>query len=196
MESEPHLEHQQCAGQRIPRHLLARRAVDLPAPTEYGCGDELLQRLGSGFPLYSKHMFHWRSSDSSAINAIAPQPGLGGAGIYTGLPSDHTGLPFVDVSGGFNIGNGWEGELPQVENSFQFSDNLSWVKGNHTMKFGVDARRSRFDQTLYYNVSGNFTFDSSGYLSAVLVLPTTIQGISGGVGGCLFARISTTRGRA
>jgi hypothetical protein len=30
------------------------------------------------------------------------------------------------------------------------------------MKFGVDARRSRFDQTLYYNVSGNFTFDSSG----------------------------------
>ncbi len=102
------------------------------------------------------------TSDSSAINAIAPPPGLGGAGIYTGLPSDHTGLPFVDVSGGFNIGNGWEGELPQVGNSFQFSDNLSWVKGNHTMKFGVDARRSRFDQTLYYNVSGNFTFDSSG----------------------------------
>jgi len=101
-------------------------------------------------------------SDSSAINAIAPPPGLGGAGIYTGLPSSHTGLPFVDVSGGFNIGNGWEGELPQVGNSFQFSDNLSWVKGNHTMKFGVDARRSRFDQTLYYNVSGNFTFNSSG----------------------------------
>ncbi len=101
-------------------------------------------------------------SDSSAINAIAPPPGLSGAGIYTGLPSNHTGLPFVDVAGGFNIGNGWEGELPQVGNSFQFSDNLSWVKGNHTMKFGVDARRSRFDQTLYYNVSGDFTFDSSG----------------------------------
>ena len=105
-------------------------------------------------------------SDSSVINtAIAnngtPASGLGGAGIYTGLPSDHTGLPFIDVAGGFNIGNGWEGELPQVGNSFQFSDNLSWVKGSHTMKFGVDARRSRFDQTLYYNVSGNFTFDSS-----------------------------------
>jgi len=105
-------------------------------------------------------------SDSSVINtAIAnngtPASGLGGAGIYTGLPSNHTGLPFVDVAGGFNIGNGWEGELPQVGNSFQFSDNLSWVKGSHTMKFGVDARRSRFDQTLYYNVSGNFTFDSS-----------------------------------
>src|SRR5208282_4122303 len=115
-------------------------------------------------------------SDSSVINtAIAnngtPASGLGGAGIYTGLPSNHTGLPFVDVAGGFNIGNGWEGELPQVGNSCQFSDNLSWVKGSHTMKFGVDARRSRFDQTLYYNVSGNFTFnstttDSVSYLNA------------------------------
>ncbi len=106
-------------------------------------------------------------SDSPVINAqIAangtPQTGLNSAGIYTGLPSNRTGLPFVDVGGGFNIGNGWEGELPQVGNSFQFSDNLSWVKGAHTMKFGADVRRSRFDQTLYYNVSGNFTFDSSG----------------------------------
>src|SRR5271165_6352348 len=83
-------------------------------------------------------------------------------GITPGLPSNRTGLPFVNVGGGFNLGNGWEGELPQVGNSFQFSDNLSWVKGNHTVKFGADVRRSRFDQTLYYNVSGNFTFDSSG----------------------------------
>jgi carboxypeptidase family protein/TonB-dependent receptor-like protein len=101
-------------------------------------------------------------SDSSVINAIVPPSGLGGAGIYPGLPSNRTGLPFVNVSGGFNIGNGWEGELPQVGNSFQFSDNLNWVKGGHTMKFGADVRRSRFDQTLFYNVSGNFTFDSSG----------------------------------
>jgi outer membrane receptor protein involved in Fe transport len=106
-------------------------------------------------------------SDSPVVNGqIAangtPQTGLHSAGIYTGLPADRTGLPFVDVSGGFNIGNGWEGELPQVGNSFQFSDSLSWVKGAHTAKFGADIRRSRFDQTLYYNVSGNFTFDSSG----------------------------------
>jgi outer membrane receptor protein involved in Fe transport len=106
-------------------------------------------------------------SDSSVINTqIAnngtPQTGLNSAGIYTGLPADRTGLPFVDVGGGFNIGNGWEGELPQIGNSFQFSDNLSWVKGTHNLKFGADVRRSRFDQTLYYNVSGNFTFDSSG----------------------------------
>ena len=100
------------------------------------------------------------TSDSSAVNAL---PGAGPRfGITPGLPSDRTGLPFVGVSGGFQIGNGWEGELPQVGNSFQWADDLSWVKGNHTYKFGVDLRRARFDQTLYYNVNGEFTFDSSG----------------------------------
>lgn len=103
------------------------------------------------------------SDSSSGANSIQGQLGTNPKyGITPGLPSDRTGLPFVNVSGGFNIGNGWEGELPQVGNSFQFSDNLSWVKGNHTAKFGADVRRSRFDQTLFYNVSGNFTFDGSG----------------------------------
>ncbi len=82
-------------------------------------------------------------------------------GITTGLPANRTGVPFVDIGGGFAIGNGWEGELPQVGNSFMWTDSLTWVKGAHTAKFGVDVRRDRFDQTLYYNVSGDFTFNST-----------------------------------
>jgi hypothetical protein len=82
-------------------------------------------------------------------------------GITTGLPANRQGVPFMGVAGGFAIGNGWEGELPQVGNSFMWTDSLTWVKANHTMKFGVDVRRSRFDQTLYYNVSGDFTFNST-----------------------------------
>ena len=99
------------------------------------------------------------TSDSAAITGtLGTNPQYG---ITTGLPNSHTGVPFVGVSGGFAIGNGWEGELPQVGNSFMWSDNLTWVKANHTAKFGVDVRRARFDQTLYYNVSGQFTFDGS-----------------------------------
>ena len=109
------------------------------------------------------------TSDSSAVNDAITASGIpaGKAGITPGLPSDRTGLPFINVSGGANWGNGWEGELPQVGNTFQWADNLTWVKGNHTAKFGVDVRRSRFDQTLYYNVNGNFTFDSSGINAVV-----------------------------
>ena len=82
-------------------------------------------------------------------------------GITTGLPANRQGVPFIGVSGGFAIGNGWEGELPQVGNSYMATDSVTWVKGNHTVKFGADVRRAQFDQTLYYNVSGEYTFNST-----------------------------------
>src|SRR6202162_2590647 len=52
--------------------------------------------------------------------------------------------------------------LPRVGNSFQWSDDLTWVKGNHTFKFGADVRRARFDQYYYFDVNGEFTFNNSG----------------------------------
>lgn len=104
------------------------------------------------------------TSDSSAINSLTSSFGVapGKAGITTGLPSSLTGVPFVDISGGAEFGNNFEGFLPQVGNSFQWSDDLTWVKGNHTFKFGADIRRARFDQYYYFDVNGEYTFDNSG----------------------------------
>ncbi len=81
------------------------------------------------------------------------------AGITPNLGAIHEGVPFISLAGGFTIGNSSEGELPQAGNSFHFTDNLSKVAGNHSLKFGVDARRQRFDQTLYFNVNGNYSFN-------------------------------------
>lgn len=41
----------------------------------------------------------------------------------------------------------WGGGDPNlnIENRFQWSDNISWTRGKHALKFGVDLRRSRFD---------------------------------------------------
>src|ERR1700676_1482161 len=106
--------------------------------------------------------FNGTSDSSSGANSIQGQLGTSPQyGITGGLPPSHTGVPFVSVAGGFAIGNGWEGELPQVGNSFMWSDSLTWVKSTHTMKFGADVRRARFDQTLYYNVNGQFSFNST-----------------------------------
>jgi hypothetical protein len=100
------------------------------------------------------------TSDSSAITSqFGTAPKLG---ITPGLPSNLTGVPFVSISGGASFGNNFEGYLPQVGNSFQWSDGLTWVKGTHTFKFGVDIRRARFDQFYYFDVNGEYTFDNSG----------------------------------
>jgi len=100
------------------------------------------------------------TSDSAAITSEFGT--AANLGITPGLPAILTGVPFVNISGGANFGNNFEGFLPQVGNSFQWSDGLSWVKGNHTFKFGVDIRRARFDQFYYFDVNGEYTFDNSG----------------------------------
>jgi hypothetical protein len=100
------------------------------------------------------------TSNSSAITSTyGTSPQLG---ITTGLPATLTGVPFINVSGGASIGNNWEGTLPQVGNTFQWSDNLTWVKGNHTFKFGTDVRHARFDQYYYFDVNGEFTINNTG----------------------------------
>ena len=103
-------------------------------------------------------------SDSAAINSLIATSGIaaGKAGITPGLPPTLTGVPYVGIGGGAEFGNNWEGVLPQVGNSFQWSDSVTWVKGNHTYKFGVDVRRARFDQYYYFNINGEYTFDNTG----------------------------------
>jgi len=78
-------------------------------------------------------------------------------GITTNIPG-RVGVPYINVSGGFVIGNNFEGELPQVGNTFQWTDNFTKTVGKHTIKFGGDVRRQRFDQFLFFNISGEYTF--------------------------------------
>lgn len=78
------------------------------------------------------------------------------AGITTTLPG-HAGLPDISVAGGFTIGNNFEGELPQIGNVFEWSDNYSRIMGKHSLKFGGDVSRDRFDQNLYFETTGLMT---------------------------------------
>jgi hypothetical protein len=83
-------------------------------------------------------------------------------GIHPFLNANREGLPFMAISGGFSLGNDWEGELPQAGNSFQWADSLTKISGNHTLKFGVDLRRQQFNQFYYYDVNGEFSYFGGG----------------------------------
>ena len=82
-------------------------------------------------------------------------------GIHTGLGSKFEGVPFAFISGPGYFGNSPGGQLPQVGNTFQFADNYSRIIGNHSLKFGGDARYQKFDQFLVFDINGQFTFSSS-----------------------------------
>jgi hypothetical protein len=92
-------------------------------------------------------------------------------GITSLLPG-HQGVPDVSVQGGFIIGNNFEGELPQVGNTFQWTDNFTKTIGKHTIKFGGDVRRQRFDQFLFFEINGYYLYltavaDDVGFQNAV-----------------------------
>ena len=119
-----------------------------------------------------------------ASNCFA-DPNNPSIGITTNIPG-RVGVPFISTAGGFSIGNNINGELPQIGNTFQWSDNYSKIIGRHALKFGGDVRRQRFDQFLYYNINGDFSFQSNaaspsgndtGFINAYpnyfLGLPTT-----------------------
>jgi len=85
-------------------------------------------------------------------------PGFG-CGIHPGLGSKFEGVPFMTIGGTTGLfGNNFEGQLPQTGNTFQFNDNYSKIIGNHSFKFGGDARYQKFDQTVYFNVNGEYIY--------------------------------------
>jgi hypothetical protein len=105
----------------------------------------------------SAAQFCFTGTDSSGQIPSNPKNG-----ITPNLGPNREGVPFISISGGFTIGNDFEGELPQIGNTYQVSDNLTKVMGNHTAKFGIDFRNQRFLQTLYFDPNGDFTYSGGG----------------------------------
>jgi hypothetical protein len=85
------------------------------------------------------------------------------AGITSSV-AGYQGVPFVNVSGGFSIGNNSIGEIPQAGNTLQGSDSYTRTMGAHTVKWGADARRQQFNQFSYFNLNGDFSIFSNANL--------------------------------
>ena len=126
----------------------------------------------------------------TAANPNVPVcPGQFGCGIHPGLGSKFEGVPFFTLNGTTGLfGNNFEGQLPQTGNTFQFSDNYSKIIGSHSFKFGADTRYQKFDQTVFFNVNGEYILGSGGpndtgssdpYANFLLGLPTSYSQGSG-----------------
>jgi hypothetical protein len=88
-------------------------------------------------------------------------------GITRAPGATNDGIPAIDVPGYADMGDS-DIFQPQIRknNTFQFTDNVAWVSGRHTWKFGADLRRYR----LFYLVEdfgqGLFSFsDGTGSVS-------------------------------
>ncbi|MDX1981055.1 MAG: TonB-dependent receptor [Bryobacteraceae bacterium] len=89
---------------------------------------------------------------------LLEQFGLRGIPAYDRL----FGLPQFTLGGGIGYANlGEPGSMPnfKIHQVHQYLNNLSWNRGKHNLKFGVDLRWNRSDIFGGDAAHGNFTFD-------------------------------------
>lgn len=162
------LDHQLTSRQRISGSYSRRLNKDskcvtsLPEPLETCAWDQKFGthylRLAHDYTISSNLLNHLNigvnrtvSSNLSfaAKQGWADRIGLKGAG--------------GDLFPHFEFGEGITGigstqNALNIDNGYRFNDNVSWVKGQHSFKFGVDYREQRYTPTNQGGNSGNFGF--------------------------------------
>ena len=84
----------------------------------------------------------------------------------------------VDILGVASFGREPYSSVSRIERRYEFTDNLTWIKGHHTFKFGVDANliqlRSSSNQIFQLDFGGNYRFST---IPAGEILPTELTSV-------------------
>lgn len=133
-----------------------------------------------------------------SVNTIDANPavvsGLQNADYGIGLPNTNplaTGLASIVISGFATLGDPQQPFVERANHTFQFANDLTWVRSRHSLKFGFDVRREAMKIAFINRPNGDLTFTGaiSGNAAAdfLLGLPaqvraTTQQAIQDGEG--------------
>ncbi len=90
----------------------------------------------------------------SVTNAVGSFPGL----------NQFPNLTFQDL-GGVNFGPDPNAPQGTIENLYQATEAITWVKGKHTLKFGVEGRKAIAPQLFVQRLRGDYIYNNlSSYL--------------------------------
>ena len=114
-----------------------------------------------------------------SYNRIGAEPavtsGLANSAFGIGVPqnsSKATGLANMTINGFFSVGDVAQPFVSRLNEVMNFSDDLTWVRGRHSMKFGLDIRREHMVIAFVNRPNGDFTFngDATGNAAADFLL--------------------------
>ena len=114
----------------------------------FGNGDGALLTM-------SQSLMSWYNSSSNPFNTDFKNTGAGDTQGIIGL-----------IAGNYSYATPGAAEIFRAENeSLQFSDNLDWVRGRHSMSFGINFFRKNeldwdFQRQMYFGASGGNGFGS------------------------------------
>lgn len=104
--------------------------------------------------------YHRRGSPSvTPVNTTSPAS-LGFTGIIPDDPAA-AGPPFFETNA-ISWGNTYQGPQARYDNTYQIANTLSWTRGKHNWKFGIDAKSYQQNQVFDFINNGYLGFDGSG----------------------------------
>ena len=101
-------------------------------------------------------------------DAVHPSFGLDSDAEYgiKGVPKDprfYGGLPHMPIARFARLGGPFFRPQFQTSQVFQFSENLTWTKGRHSMKFGLERRRDLVTYIDLRSLNGELGFNDGRY---------------------------------
>ncbi len=91
-----------------------------------------------------------------------PKPNDLGIGINSDHPTGPTQLSFA---GGLTLGFSRNGPTELIDNTFGWSDTLSWIKGRHSLKFGGTLVPYQNNTVFDFFINGRFRFTGTRFTS-------------------------------
>lgn len=75
-------------------------------------------------------------------------------------PQDpQSGIPYIGVGNYFNLGFSFEGPQPRLDTNLTYADSFTWVRGNHSIKFGGQFEQFRVHNPFDIYNNGDFGFN-------------------------------------
>ncbi len=109
------------------------------------------------------------------FNDVSTKLGISG----TSRNPEDFGVPVVTATGYDRLGEATNLPQDRHDNTFEWSDSLSWTTGRHTIKFGAEIRR--FGENFLFDSSARGTVNFTPFFSAQTA--TTSSGVVNAVGG-------------
>lgn len=76
------------------------------------------------------------------------------------------GVPYISVGPYFSLGNSYEGPQPRKDTNLSGADSLTWIVGNHSLKFGARYESFRVSNPFAYLNNGYYYYNGGGQYSS------------------------------
>jgi hypothetical protein len=113
--------------------------------------------------------------EGTSDTSVGFDPSSFGFPSYMTSNSDHLTLPYVYFSTSTAFQSlGFNQDAKKPSQTAQLAGTWTTIRGNHTLKFGADARQSRISTISYAESAGGFNFGSNSWVRASGTASTTV----------------------